>query len=391
MTASNQAPLIAIAPDSFKGSLDASGVAKAIADGLGRALPLARFKLIPMADGGEGTVDAWLATSQSRLVSAEVQDPLGRKIIAHYGRNDDSRTAIIEMASASGLVLLDASERAPLAASTYGTGQLISHALDHGVRHIIIGIGGSATNDGGTGMARALGARFLDRHGRELEPGGGDLANLSKIDLSALDKRLEQTRIEVACDVTNPLYGPDGASAVYGPQKGATPEMVDRLDAALRRLADVTTEQWPELAEIPGRKGSGAAGGLGYGLQAFCGATLRRGVELVAEAISLRENLQGCQLVVTGEGKLDGQTLNGKTPAGVAAVATDLGIPTIAICGCLGPGYERVHEIGIQAVFPVAHGNYDPAAPQMGAHERIRDCAEQVGRLISIVLLDKRN
>ena len=383
MSCSSPRPLIAIAPDSFKGALDAADVAAALAKGLKRALPRARFRLIPMADGGEGTVTAWAAATGAAQIRARVQDPLGRRVTAVYARDDRRHVAMIEMAAASGLPRLALHERNPLITSTTGTGELIRHALDCGARTLLIGIGGSATNDGGVGMATALGARFFDRRGAELPPGGGALRRLHRIDLAGLDPRLATLRVEAACDVSNPLCGSTGAAAVYGPQKGATPVMVKQLDAGLARLAAVAMEQNPAWRGLATHPGAGAAGGLGFGLMAFCGATLRRGVELVADAVGLERRLRGCDLVITGEGRLDSQTVNGKTPAGVAAIAKRLGIPVIAICGCLGDGYEAVHAIGIDAVFPIAHGFFDPARPAIGAAARIAACAEEVGRLLA--------
>ena len=378
-------PVIAIAPDSFKGAISAEGAARAIAEGLAVSFPKAEFRLIPMADGGEGTVNAWAASTGAKRITAAVQDPLGRPVKAEYAYDSSSGTAVIEMAAANGLPLLAPDERNPLVTSTYGTGELVRDALDHGARHIILGIGGSATNDGGTGLASALGARLLDARRRELPPGGAALARLAKIDFSGLDRRLTKTRIEVACDVTNPLCGPNGASAVYGPQKGASPRDVAKLDAALRRLAEVAAVT-PECAgrADPESPGAGAAGGLGFGLVAFCGAKLRRGVRIVAESVRLRERLKGCDLVIAGEGRLDSQTANGKTPAGVAEVAKRAGVPCIAICGCVGEGYEAVHKIGISSVIPVAHGFFDPANPSIGARERIRACAAETGRLLAL-------
>lgn len=377
-------PLIAIAPDSFKGALSAAEAAEAMADGFRRGWPGVRCRLIPMADGGEGTVEVMAAATGARLITARVRDPLGRPVDATYARDDQSGLAVIEMAAASGLPLLHRSERNPLTTSTHGTGDLIRHALDGGARTLLLGIGGSATNDGGTGMAAALGARFLDRQGEPLAPGGGALRQLHRVDLAGLDPRLGSVRIQVACDVTNPLCGPTGASAIYGPQKGATPEQVGELDAGLAQLARVMAAQYPETAGLEQQAGAGAAGGLGFGLMAFCGAGLRRGVELVAEAVHLEERLRGCMLVITGEGRLDAQTVNGKTPVGVAAVAQRLGIPTIAICGCLGEGYAAVHAAGIAAVFPVAHGFFDPDNLAAGAVERVSACAEETARLLAL-------
>ena len=377
--------VIAIAPDSFKGALSAEGVARAIADGLAESFPKAEFRLIPMADGGEGTVDAWAACTEALRIKAIVKDPLGRPVKSEYAYEPVSGVAVIEMAAASGLPLLATSERNPLVTSTYGTGELVRDALDQGARHVILGIGGSATNDGGTGMAAALGVRFLDARGRELPQGGAALARLASIDMSGLDPRVAKTRFEAACDVTNPLCGALGASAIYGPQKGATKKDVKALDAALLHFAEVaTTTKGISHRVDPEAPGAGAAGGLGFGLMAFCGAKLRSGVKIIAESVKLRERLKGCDLVITGEGRLDSQTVNGKTPAGVAKVARQVGVPCIAICGCVGEGYEAVHKIGISSVIPVAHGFFDPENPSIGARERIRACAVETGRLLAL-------
>lgn len=377
-----QNPTIAIAPDSFKGSLDAAGVAKAIAAGLSKSFPMAEYRQIPMADGGEGTVDAWATCTKAEIITTRVLDPLGRYINAALAFDSASSTAVIEMAAASGLPLLKNNERNPLAASTCGTGELLLRALDLGAKHIILGIGGSATNDGGTGMATALGVRFLDANGRPLPHGGGALVNLAAIDMSRIDKRLGNVNIEVACDVTNPLCGPRGASAVYGPQKGASPEDVMLLDTALQNLADIAAETKGVSSVDANAQGAGAAGGLGFGLMVFCGAKLKRGIEIIANSVGLREKIKDCDLVITGEGRIDGQTINGKTPAGVAAIAKEANVPCIAICGCTGDGYEKVKDIGIEAVFPVVQGFYDPDNPSLGAKERITLCAEEVGKTL---------
>jgi glycerate kinase len=314
-----------------------------------------------------------------------VTGPLGRPVECAYGRVPSERLAIVEMSGAAGITLVPEAERNPMNTTTCGVGEVIRDAISKGCRTFIVGIGGSATNDGGTGLAAALGVRFLDMRGRELPPGGAALARLATIDMSGLDRRLAKTRIEAACDVTNPLCGPTGASAVYGPQKGASPKDVAKLDAALQRLAEMAAAT-PACAPrvVPEAPGAGAAGGLGFGLVAFCGARLRRGVKIVAESVRLRERLKGCDLVITGEGRLDAQTVNGKTPAGVAAVAKRVGVPCIAICGCVGEGYEAVHKIGIASVIPVAHGFFDPADPSIGATERIRACAAETGRLLAL-------
>lgn len=374
---------VAIAPDSFKGSISARGAAEAIAEGFKSVIKGCDCRLIPMADGGEGTVDAWAGCTGARKVSAKVEDPLERPVRAVFAYDAASRTAVIEMAAASGLPLLREDERNPLITSTFGTGQLILKALDLGAREIILGIGGSATNDGGAGMAEALGVRFLDSKGRPLARGGAALSGLARIDISGIDARIARTRMLVACDVTNPLCGPSGASAVYGPQKGASKRDVRRLNAALGNLALVASRTEGLLgAALPDAPGAGAAGGLGFGLVAFCGARLKRGVEIIAQSVGLERRMRGCDLVVTGEGRMDSQTVNGKTPAGVAKAARSLGIPCIAICGCVGDGYEAVHGIGIDAVIPASYGPYDPEKPARGARERIRAAAAEAARLI---------
>ena len=376
-------PVIAIAPDSFKGALDAAGVAKAIADGIRRVFPKAGIVQIPMADGGEGTVDAWAAAKNAKRITVTVSDPLGRPVDATFAYDELSKTAVLEMAAASGLPLLRHDERNPLVTSTYGTGELIRAALDLGSRHIILGIGGSATNDGGAGMAAALGARLLDKHGRSLPLGGAALSRLASIDMTNFDSRIKKVKFEVACDVTNPLCGENGASAVYGPQKGASKADVKKLDAALENFGKVVLGTLSQKNDFsPLAPGAGAAGGLGFGLSAFCGARLKRGVEIIAKSVGLRDKIKGCNLVITGEGRLDSQTVNGKTPAGVAAAAKKEGVDCIAICGCVGDGYEAVHKIGIDAVVPISHGFFDPMNPSKGAHDRISKAAEETARLV---------
>lgn len=382
---SNRQIRIAIAPDSFKGAISAQGAAEAMAEGFSQVLEGTEILLIPMADGGEGTVDAWAASVGASKVVADVHDPLMRPIKAEFAYDAASRTAVIEMAAASGLPLLKPDERDPMRTTTFGTGELMKAALDLGAREIILGIGGSATNDGGTGMASALGIRLLDAKGRALPHGASALAGLAAIDISTLDRRIAKTRIRAACDVTNPLLGPNGASAIYGPQKGATKRDVAVLDKALAHLADMAsrTDDLPGTA-APDAPGAGAAGGLGFGLVAFCGAKLESGVKLIARSVRLAERLKGCDLVVTGEGRMDSQTANGKTPAGVASIAKRLGIPCVAICGCVGEGYEAVHAIGIDAVVPIAHGLFDPDNPSIGARERIRAAAVETARILAL-------
>jgi len=345
---------LVIAPDSFKECLPAEAVAEAMADGARAAAPDADIVCIPMADGGEGTVRALVAATRGRLHTATVTGPLGEPVDAEFGILGDGKTAVIEMAAASGLPLVPPGRRDPASTTTLGTGELIAAALDLGVEHLILGIGGSATVDGGAGMAQALGARLLDAHGKPLAPGGGALAHLARIDISSMDPRLREVTCDVACDVANTLLGPEGAARVYGPQKGATPAMVEALEAGLRRLADVVERDLgADVRDVPG---AGAAGGLGAGLMAFLGARLRPGVELVIEAVRLGEKLAGADLALVGEGRMDEQTAYGKVPVGVARVARGRGVPVIAIVGSLAPGYEAVHDQGIAACFSILAG-----------------------------------
>lgn len=344
---------IVIAPDSFKESLSAPGVAQAIARGWLAVYPDAEIALCPMADGGEGTVDAVLAATGGERRELTVQGPLATQVQAHWGWLGDG-TAVIEMAAASGLHWVPSAQRDARVTSSYGTGELIRAALDAGATRIILGLGGSATNDGGSGLLRALGARFLDAGGNELRPGGAALAKLQRVDLSALDARLHDVQVDVAADVDNPLCGPRGASAVFGPQKGANPAQVEELDAALARMAEVVSEALGEdFSNFPG---VGAAGGLGFAAKAFFDARFRPGVELVAELSGLAEAVAGADLVITGEGRLDAQSLHGKTPVGVARVAQAQGVPVVALAGSLGDGYQQVREAGIEAAFSLAPG-----------------------------------
>ena len=366
---------IVIAPDSFKDSLSAQAVADAIASGLAEVWPHAELIKCPMADGGEGTIEALLAACNGELMSASVSGPLGAPVNAQWGWLADSRTAIIEMAMASGLQLLTLAQRDACVTSTEGTGQLISAALDAGARRVILAIGGSATNDGGSGMLSALGARFLDADDQPLAPGGLALANLARIDLSGFDPRLSDVRVEIAADVDNPLCGPNGASSIFGPQKGASPEQVVALDAALGCFADQTAQVLgQDLRDSPG---SGAAGGMGFAAKAYLKASFRAGVEVVAELTGLEQALIGADLVITGEGRFDAQTLRGKTPLGVARVAQRRQVPVIVLAGTLGDGYEQMYAHGIGAAFALVSG---PMSLEQACrdtrrllHERARD------------------
>lgn len=344
---------IVIAPDSYKESLSAFEVATAIELGFREIWPDADYVKIPVADGGEGTAEAMVAATQGHLVHVDVTGPLGNTIQAFYGLSGDERSAFIEMAAASGLEQVPVGLRDPLKTTSWGTGELIRHALDAGVEHIIIGIGGSATNDGGAGMVQALGAKLLDAQNNEIAQGGIGLESLSRIDISQLDSRLAGCRIEVACDVTNPLTGKEGASAVFGPQKGATPEMITRLDRALTHYAQLIARDLD--VNVLDLAGGGAAGGMGATLYAFCGAQLRCGIEIVTDALHLDACVADADLVVTGEGRIDSQTIHGKVPVGVAKVAKRYNKPVIGIAGSLTADVGVVHEHGLDAVFSVIY------------------------------------
>jgi len=322
---------IIIAPDSFKGSLTALQACEAMVAGIAQVDASIACVSVPMADGGEGTVQSLVDATGGELRPVIARGPLGEPVEACYGLLGDGATAVIEMAAASGLPLVPPAQRNPLRTTTYGTGELIRAALDAGARQFIIGLGGSATNDAGLGLAAALGAKLLDAAGLEISPTGEGLSALASLDMSGFDRRIAQARFRVACDVDNPLFGPLGAAHVYGPQKGATPEIVAQLDAGLRRFAAVARRDLGvDVAAVPG---AGAAGGLGAALLAFCGATLEPGVRIVIETVGLRDRMRGSDLCLTGEGRLDRQTAFGKTPKGVADVAAELGVPCIAIAG----------------------------------------------------------
>jgi len=345
---------IVIAPDSFKESLSALEAAESIEKGFKRVIPNAEYVKVPMADGGEGTVQSLVDATRGEIISKTVTGPLGDPVDAFFGILGNKRTAVIEMAAASGLHLVPAEKRNPLVTTTKGTGELIAAALDHGVNHIIIGIGGSATNDGGAGMAKALGARLLDKNGMEIGEGGGALYHLASINLSEFDPRLATIKIEVACDVDNPLTGEKGASAIFGPQKGATLEMIAELDKNLGHFAAVVERDLgKKINDVPG---AGAAGGLGGGLLAFLPSELKRGVEIVIEATGLAHIVKDADLVITGEGKIDGQTIFGKTPIGVAKTAKKYGVPVVGIAGNVSKDSYVVHEYGIDAIFSIVPG-----------------------------------
>ncbi len=376
---------IIIAPQALKGSLEAPDAARAIAQGTQKVWPQAECILLPVADGGEGTVRALVEATGGQFIQARVTGPLGKVVAGFFGilgAPGEAPTAVIEMAAAAGLPLVPQAQRNPLLTTTRGVGELIRLALDHGCRRLIIGIGGSATNDGGAGMAQALGAALLDEQGAELPPGGAALARLSHISLAHLDQRLHDIETLVACDVTNPLCGPEGASAVYGPQKGATPAMVKELDAALSHYADIIRRDLgKDVRAVPG---AGAAGGLGAGLLAFLNATLTPGAPLILDALRLNDHLRGAALVFTAEGRLDQQTAYGKTVAAVAARAQAQGVPVIALVGSLGPGYETLYQHGIDATLPIPDAPMPLKQARARAVELLAAAAERAARLITI-------
>lgn len=371
---------IVIAPDSYKESLSALDVASAIEQGFSDIFPDAEYVKIPVADGGEGTVEAMVEATEGRIVRIAVTGPLGEQVEGFYGLSGDEQSAFIEMAAASGLELVPQNKRDPLKTTSWGTGELIRHALDAGVKHIIIGIGGSATNDGGAGMVQALGAKLLNGDGEQIAPGGSALESLQSIDISELDTRLKSCRIEVACDVTNLLTGKKGASAVFGPQKGATAAMISRLDGALERYAKIIERDLDiNVLEL---SGGGAAGGMGAALYAFCGAELRPGIEIVTEALGLAEQLADADLVITGEGRIDSQTIHGKVPVGVAKVAKRYNKPVIGIAGSLTADAGVVHDHGLDAVFGVIYTICTLEEALRNARENVRITARNVAAVL---------
>ncbi|POB84712.1 glycerate kinase [Vibrio vulnificus] len=367
---------IIIAPDSYKESLTAMDVAIAIEKGFKQVLPDAQYVKLPMADGGEGTVQSMVDATGGTIIEHTVSGPLGQPVCGFFGLLGEGKTAVIEMAAASGLHLVTPDQRNPLITTTFGTGELIKAALDHGVEHIIVGIGGSATNDGGIGMAQALGIKLLDAQGNALGHGGGELAKLATIDCSQLDPRLAQVCLEVACDVDNPLCGTKGASAVFGPQKGATPEMVKILDENLAHYAAIIKQQLG--ADVRDMAGAGAAGGMGAALLGLLNAELRPGIEIVMDAVRLDEIVADADLVITGEGRIDSQTIHGKTPIGVARTAKKHGLPVIGIAGCLSADCGVVHEHGLDAVFAVVNRSVDLPTALAEAAENVELTARNV-------------
>jgi glycerate kinase len=369
---------VVIAPDKFKGSLTAIEAAEAMARGVARVDPRAAIDRVPMADGGEGTVHALVAATGGTYHQARVTGPQGEPLWATFGLLGRTETAVLEMASASGLTLVPHELRDPRRTTTFGTGELLLAAVAAGARRVIVGIGGSATNDGGAGLGQALGYRLLDDQGEEIGPGGGELGKLVRIDPTGRDAELDSVEIAVACDVSNRLCGAQGASAIYGPQKGATPDMIKELDQNLAHFARIVERDLGmSILHIPG---GGAAGGLGAGLVAFAGGRLQTGVDLIIEAVNLEKRLKGAGLCLTGEGAIDGQSSYGKTAVGVARLAHKSGCPVIALAGSLGPGVEAVLDEGIDAYFSLCPGPISLEDAVARASGLLADCASQAFR-----------
>lgn len=370
---------IVIAPNALKGSCTASAAAAAMATGIARACPQAEILQVPVADGGDGLADVVSHTLGAERIGLRVSGPRFGPVAAEYAWIAGQRTAFIEMALASGLALLSADQRDATATTTLGTGELMRAAMDRGAAKLVVGVGGSATNDGGIGMAAALGFRFLGAKGEVLQPTGANLERIQRIDAAHADPRLVDVAVEVCCDVDNPLTGPTGAARVYGPQKGASPEQVERLDAGLGHLAElIARDLGVQVRDVPG---AGAAGGLGAGLMAFCGGRLRAGAELVLELVELDRKLQGADLVFTAEGQIDGQTRFGKAPGAVGAHAAGAGVPCIAIAGGIGDGIAELHEAGIVAVLSLCPGPIRLEQAQQRSEALLADAAEQAVRI----------
>ena len=369
-----------VAPDSFKESMTAKEVCNAMERGIKQANPAAEVIKVPMADGGEGTVDSLVDATNGQRVIVEVTGPLGNKISAYYGILGNGTTAVIEMAKASGLEIVEKKKRNPMITTTFGTGELIRDALDHNVKEIIIGLGGSSTNDGGSGMAQALGAKLLDQNNNQISFGGGNLDKLDKIDISDLDSRLQDVKIILASDVTNPLIGKDGASRVFGPQKGATPEMVEKLENNLQHYAKIIKRDLNK--DVASVAGAGAAGGLGAGLMAFTTCEMSRGVDLAIEVTKLEEKIRDADYVFTGEGGTDFQTKFGKTPYGVAKLGKKYHKPVISLAGYLGEGIDSLYGEGFTAIFGIIPGACDLSTALKNGPSNVARTTENIVRLL---------
>ena len=373
---------IVVAPQAFKGSLSATEVGNSMIKGIENVIENSTNLLVPVADGGDGTLETLVESSQGKINSIKVTGPLGEQQNSAWGALGKNKTAIIEMARSSGLALVPINKLNPLISTTYGLGEVILDALDQGYRDFIIGIGGSATNDAGAGMAQALGIKLLDSNGNELPFGGESLSKLKSIDVDGIDTRIKESNFSIACDVNNPLTGPEGASAIYGPQKGATPEMVNTLDQALTNFAEIVEKDLG--IKINDVEGSGAAGGLGGGLIAFLNGKLRKGVDIVLDFVDINKALTNTNLVITGEGQLDFQTIYNKAPIGVARRAKHLGIPVIAISGSLGENFSVVHEHGIDAASSIVSKPMTLEEASKNAPELISTATEQALRYMKI-------
>ena len=375
--------VIVLAPDSFKESMTAKEACVAMERGIKKVNSNIQCIHVPMADGGEGTMQSLVDATGGEVYSLEVVGPLGNKVKAEYGILGNGEIGVLEMASASGIHLVSLEERNPLITTTYGTGELIKACLDRGVKKLLIGIGGSATNDGGVGVIQALGGRFLDKEGNELGFGGGELEKLDRIDLTNFDRRLKDVVIEVACDVSNPLCGENGASYIFGPQKGASVEMIKILDNNLKHYAKVIKEQFgKDVLEIAG---AGAAGGLGAGLMVFLNGNLKKGIEIVIEYSGLEKKVKNCDMVWTGEGSIDFQTQYGKTPLGVATVAKKYNKPVVALAGRVGDDIDILYEKGIDSIFGIMRGVTTIDEALKNGKENIERTSENIARLMEML------
>jgi len=374
---------IVVAPDSFKGSISAKDAALSIKRGILKVYKDIDVVCIPMADGGEGTVQPMVDATGGKIIYTKVHGPMFREVDAFYGILGDGKTAVIEMAAASGLPLVSDDEKDPMTASTYGTGELIKHALDNDCERIIIGVGGSATNDGGQGMAKALGISFLDKQGNDIGYGGGSLDRLYSIDVSGMDERINKCEVILACDVENPLCGPTGATYVFGPQKGVKDGMLEILDKNLEHFAK-TIKATLDI-DIKDYPGAGAAGGLGGGAMAFLNAKIRKGVDIVIDMVGLEEHVKNADLVITGEGMIDYQTQYGKTPYGVSKTAKKYSVPVIALVGKIGKGSEALYDLGIDSIFSIVDGPMSLENAMVNGAKLLEDTAERVMRFYGVV------
>ena len=373
---------IVIAPQAFKGSISAMNAAKAIEHGVKSVLPNCETILIPIADGGDGTLETLIDVMGGDIVTENATGPLGSKLKADWGALSNQKTAIVEMARTSGLALLNPNDLDPYKATTYGLGEMISKSMDKGYREFIVGIGGSATNDAGAGLAQALGVRLLNASGKEIGRGGFNLKHLDSIDMSRLDPRIAESKFNVACDVDNPMCGPEGASAVYGPQKGASKEMISVLDNALQHFCHIVHRDLNK--EIKHMPGAGAAGGLGGGMFAFLNASLKKGIDIVLETLDFDEKIGDADLVITGEGQMDFQTVFSKAPIGAAKASKSKNIPVVSLSGSLGKDYELVHDHGIDAVFSIPSKPMTLQESSDNAHELISKASEEIMRTILV-------